>query len=498
MKIPTIFLLSALLSFADTWTDRFDLERIAPPVGVDPQIGGLATLPDQRLIACFHRGEVMIYDPAKKSWSLFAEGLHEPLGILVEDEKNILVMQRPELTRLTDTDGDGVADVYRTVYDGFGMTGNYHEFAFGPARDKEGNLFIALNVASNGAGVREEIRGEWNPIGLSRENMLEGPNFGKHRGAAGRMYSRVPYRGWVLKLSPDGSQMTPFASGFRSPDGIGFDARGQLLITDNQGDWLGTSKLHEVREGNFYGHVASLIWRDAWKEDPLKMKVADIEKIRTSAAALLPQGELANSPTQPVVFPEKGFGPFAGETMFGDMNQSTLIRYLPDESIKGGGQGTAVTFFDSKSLGIGNHRFTFTNDGSLWIGKTHLSWAGGNGLLRLKLKNPDEPIFCLQKMEATPTGFTLSFSEDIDPATFKNLKLSSWGYHYFATYGSPKTNAKNLTPVAKVGPDGKTIQLEVPALEKGKVYALALPELKSKTGQPLLGTRAYYHMVKLP
>ena len=42
-------------------------------------------------------------------------------------------MQRPELTRVKDTDGDGTADEYETVFDGFGMSGNYHEFAFGPA-----------------------------------------------------------------------------------------------------------------------------------------------------------------------------------------------------------------------------------------------------------------------------------------------------------------------------------------------------------------------------
>ena len=69
---------------------------------------------------------------------------------------------------------------------------------------------------------------------------------------AGRMYSRVPYRGWILKISPDGTT-TPFACGFRSPDGIGFDSEGNLLVTDNQGDWRGTSPLYTVKKDHFYG-----------------------------------------------------------------------------------------------------------------------------------------------------------------------------------------------------------------------------------------------------
>ena len=89
------------------------------------------------------------------------------------------------LTRLTDTNGDGVADRYETVSDQFGLSGNYHEFAFGPVRDAKGNLYIGLNTASNGAGIREKLRGDYNPLGRP-----------------GRMYACVPYRGWVIQITP--------------------------------------------------------------------------------------------------------------------------------------------------------------------------------------------------------------------------------------------------------------------------------------------------------
>ena len=116
--------------------DYYKVENIPAPIGLDSQIGGLTFMPDGRLAACFHRGEVYTYNSKTKKWKLFADGLHEPLGIIAEDDKTLVAMQRPELTRLRDTDGDGEADDYQTISDNFGMTGNYHEFSFGPARDK--------------------------------------------------------------------------------------------------------------------------------------------------------------------------------------------------------------------------------------------------------------------------------------------------------------------------------------------------------------------------
>ena len=52
--------------------------------------------------------------------------------------------------RLVDRDGDGVAEEFTTICDKWGVSGDYHEFAFGPARDKAGNFFITLNVGFGG------------------------------------------------------------------------------------------------------------------------------------------------------------------------------------------------------------------------------------------------------------------------------------------------------------------------------------------------------------
>ena len=83
----------------------FVFEDIKIPADVDPQVGGLTVTPNGTLAACFHRGELMLYNPKTKEWRLFAEGLQEPLGIVALSDSEFVVMQRPELTLIRDKDG---------------------------------------------------------------------------------------------------------------------------------------------------------------------------------------------------------------------------------------------------------------------------------------------------------------------------------------------------------------------------------------------------------
>lgn len=499
MKTLTLLYTSLLSLTAHAWTENFEFDFVPNPPGVDPQVGGMDVMKDGRIAVAFHRGEVMIYDPSSDSWSLFAKGLHEPLGLLVEDDGSIMVMQRPELTRLKDTDGDGSADFYQTVFDDFGMSGNYHEFAFGPVRDSDGNFFVGLNVASNGSHIREEIRGEFSEIGqLNREEMTQNENWNKRKKKAGRMYSRVPYRGWIMKISPDGQVVEPFASGFRSPDGIGFDAKGRLIVTDNQGDWRPTSPLYHVKKGKFYGHPASLVWDENWEGgDPLQISVNKLDSMQEPAAGYFPQGELANSPTQPIVIPEGAFPEgMDKQTLVGEMNQKNLIRVLEDE-VDGTFQTALSPMFDGSPLGSGNHRMVFGKDGWLYIGKTALSWPGSNGISRIKWNG--KPFLYLMEMKATKDGFTLAFSMPLDPGTISDLEMKSHTYEYHENYGSKKKDENTLTVEAtELSDDGMTLKLDLGGLKEGYLHFADLTKLKSKDGKEILGGKAWYHAVKVP
>ena len=171
-------------------TDEDEYYRIATvpvPLDVVLEVGGLDTLPDGRIAVCTRRGEVYLVEyadedpPFEARFKLFASGLHEPLGVAARVEEGQLAVycvQRPELTRLVDTNGDGRADLYDTFCDAWGVSGNYHEFAFGPKFDAEGNAWVTLNVGFCDA-------------------------LGK---------SIAPYRGWAVKVTPD-RQMIPVCDG---------------------------------------------------------------------------------------------------------------------------------------------------------------------------------------------------------------------------------------------------------------------------------------------
>ncbi|HMF11387.1 MAG TPA: hypothetical protein VKE94_03755, partial [Gemmataceae bacterium] len=190
----------------------YRIQTVPVPNDIVFEVGGLAFRPDGKLFCCTRRGEVWLIahpgDPVKSKYKLFATGLHEALGLVVDGPRSIYVVQRPELTKLVDTDGDDVADEYQTICDKWGVSGDYHEFAFGPARDKQGNFYVTLNV-----------------------------------GFGGGHQAKAAWRGWCVKITPKG-ELIPFATGLRSPNGINFSPDGDLFYCDNQGEWVATNKMH--------------------------------------------------------------------------------------------------------------------------------------------------------------------------------------------------------------------------------------------------------------
>ncbi len=464
----------------------YRVENIMLPKGEGGQVGGLDFLPDGRLVAVFSSGEVMFYYPKEKSWRLFATGMQDPLGILAESEDTVLVMQRPELTRLIDTDDDGLADEYQTVTDDFGISGNYHEFAYGPVKDSEGNLYIALNCASPGGGVFKEVRGKLNTLT-------------KEHNKPKQMYAPVPYRGWIMKYTTDG-KLIPYACGFRSPNGLGFDLHGNLFVTDNQGDWVPTSPLYLVEKGHFYGHPASLIWRKGWDEgSPYKLPVAQLDSMRTKPVVQFPQGIMASSPTQPLVDHTKGeFGPFEGQFFVGEMNIPRILRVILD-TVSGQVQGACLPFLDGQGLHKGNNRLAFSPDGSLWVGQNDHGWAGDRGIQRI-VYTGKVPMDLLD-IHLTPTGFDLTFTLPLNADSAvnkKHYKIRHYNYHYSNRYGSDQYDVKEV-PVTAVdlSDNHRVVSLQLDSIQAEMIYEITLSGIVSKDNRPLRNTLICYTVNQL-
>jgi hypothetical protein len=467
--------------------NHYRIVTIPVPENIVLEVGGLGFRPDGKLLACTRRGDVWLIsgldsaDTASVKFTRFAGGLHEALGLHVDDNNTVYVVQRPELTKLVDRDGDGVADEFVTVCDKWGVSGDYHEFAFGPARGKDGNFYITLNV-----------------------------------GFGGGHQAKCPWRGWCMKITPPG-EMTPVATGLRSPNGVNFSPDGDLFYADNQGEWVATNKLHHIQPGEFYGHQAGLKWlKDSPFKNTLSEKVPsgmlyDGQSVKGGPSGLpkltppviwFPYGKMGQSTTEPRWDTTAGkFGPFTGQMLLGDQTKSMIMR-VALEKVNGRFQGACFPFRSGFQCGI--NRLAFAPDGSLFAGQTNRGWGsvGGkpHGLQRL-IYTGVLP-FEILTMKLTKDGFDLTFTKPLDPAKAEVVAayaLQSYTYNYWGTYGSPEVDRKaEKVDGVTLSADGLRASLRVGNLKRGRVYELTLTGVQATDGTPLLHPEAWYTLNELP
>lgn len=434
--------------------DGYHLQTIETPQDVLFHVTGLDSDKDGTLYFATRFGDV--WTLKGKQWSQFASGLHEPTGLLVDDDGTILVANKPQLTRLVDIDHDGVAEDYIHVASGWEFHNDYHEFNFGPVKDKKGYLHGTLNIG---------FQGGWGG-----------------------------YRGFAYKVSPEG-EFTPYSWGLRSPAGIGVSPEGEIFYSDNQGAWVGTSKIHLLEEGKFYGEPSSLVSLPdvprRWEE---KYTVEDLDKMRELPIVQLPHGEISKSPGNPEWDLTEGkFGAFKGQMFMPDLTMSSIFRVLL-EKVNGKYQGAAINFMNG--FQSGNIRAEFDKNGELWVGQTARGWGsdGGKPFGLQKVVWDGTNPFELLDISLTKTGFKISFTEALDASsvTTESFKAQQWHYHYHKKYGSDKVNLKNINITSvELSKDKKEIILTMP-LEAGNVVAIDFSALQSQSKRKASSSKVYY------
>ena len=129
----------------------WQVDYLKPPKGAILEVGGIGFMSDGDLIASTRRGQVWrvnnpnANNPDDAIFTLICEGLHEGLGLSVINDE-IFVLQRGELSKLIDLDGDKIIDEIQTVTQDWGLTDNYHEFAFGLPATKDGKMYASFNL----------------------------------------------------------------------------------------------------------------------------------------------------------------------------------------------------------------------------------------------------------------------------------------------------------------------------------------------------------------
>jgi cytochrome c551/c552 len=484
--------------------DFFKIMKVPAPEGTILEVGGLCTLPNGSLAVTTRRGDIFIVEnPTSQHpfFRKFASGLHEVLGAAYKDGA-LYVVQRGELTKLVDTNMDGKADVFETVY-AWPLSGNYHEYSFGPKIAPDGSFFVTLNL-----GFPPDW---WHPK------------------------SFVPYRGWALNIKEDGT-VTPWAAGFRSPCGISM-IDGELWYSDNQGDWVGSGSIMPVKKGAFMGNPASLVWtglpnspltltqekffatnnpRIEFDKNGQPFKPQNIvnEKFKTEfeakkeipelqlPAVWLPHGILGISNSEIVKIPEGAFGPFSGQLLVCDQGQSMVDRVFL-EKVNGEYQGAAWAFRSGFQSGI--VRLAWLPDGSLAAGETNRGWGSAGeatmGLQRLIWNN--HIPFEMRAIRAQPDGFEIEFTKPVDRKVAEDIasySVESYIYKYHGVYGSPPVNTEKcaITGV-KVSEDGMKARLIVSNLRRYYIHTITLDGVRDKENYfNLVHPTAYYTLNNIP
>lgn len=485
--------------------DFFKIMKVPTPEGIILEVGGLVSLPNGDLGISTRRGDVFIVEnPTSRTpyFRKFALGMHEVLGLAYKDGA-FYCAQRGELTKLVDTNLDGKADVYETVYS-WPLSGHYHEYSFGPKIAPDGSFFVTANVAF---GSQEWWRGE----------------------------SRVPWRGWAMRISEDG-KMDPWATGMRSPAGLGF-LNNELFYTDNQGDWMGSGALWKIEKGDFMGHPAGLVWTGMpnsplkltepyfnSKIDPRKVKDANGKYIKPEnivneqfktlfdmkkefpelrlPSVWLPYGILGISNSEPITIPKGHFGPFEGQILVGDQGMSMLSRVFM-EKVNGEYQGASFVFKTGFRSGV--LRMSWARDGSLFIGETNRGWGSAGeaneGLERLVWNN--KMPFEMKAVRAMPDGFEIEFTQPVDPKSALDLasyNVESYIYKYQPVYGSPPVNVQKCTVKGvKLSADGLKARIVVDNLRRYYIHTLRLDGIREKENYySLVHPTAYYTLNNIP
>lgn len=491
-------LCSPLFAADPVEADFYKITTFETPKETALEVGSIDLMPDGKLALGTRRGEIWVVsgagssDASNVSYKLFASGLHEVLGIAYNPkDKNLYATTRYEITRLIDTDHDGHADVFENVNDSWGVSGDYHEYAIGSRFDKAGDLWVTLCLT-------------------------------------GSFSSAVPFRGWALRIKPDGT-MVPTCSGIRSPGGIGFDADGEVYYCDNQGPWHGSCTLQHLVPGSFQGHPGGNIWYDlapnmgprpidpipeafqgerSRKEnrpdgDPDRM-VTERERIKQllPPAVYLVHGKIGNSASAIICDLSAGkFGPFSKQLFVADQSHSNLSRvYL--ETVNGIKQGVVIPFRSGFASGIIGGRMD--EEGRVFVGGSDRGWGarGGKPFCFEKCEWTGKTPFEVHEMHAKPDGFEVTFTQPIDPATAgdaKSYSMREFTYAYREQYGGDEVS--EILPkitAATVAADGKSVRLTISPLTKGHIHELHLEGVRSAEKLPLLHKVGYYTLNEIP
>ena len=416
------------------------------PGGLDFFAGG------RRAAVCTWDGDVWVVDglgtgndTGELTWTRFATGLFQPLGLVVREDV-VYVLGRDQITRLHDLNADGEADWYEAFNHDAQVTEHFHEFAMdlqlGPAGD-----------------------------------------FYYMKGACHAKDGYVPQHGTMVRVAADGGSSEIVCYGFRAPNGLAVSKDGRFFTTDQQGHWTPANRVNLIEPGKFYGYNLSYLPRPK------------PESYEPPVVWLHPQFD--RSPAQPFFVEEGRWGPLAGKMLVSSYGTGQ-VELVMTEVVNGRTQGGAVKLdLPAAPTGLMRGRFN-PSDGHLYACGL-FGWAGDRtvpgGLYRVRYTG--QPLRMPVELHAVTTGVVITFTDPLDAelaADAGSHAVTRWDYRRAAEYGSPDLRPSDGRPgretvaveSVRVSKDRRTVALRLadmrPAMQMRIEYSL-----EGADGAPIRG-----------
>ena len=405
-------------------------------------------LPDgSALVATVHgdiwRVEGIDTSLRKVTWRRFATGLFQPLGLKVIGDYGY-VIGRDQITRLHDLNGDGEADFYECFNNDLLSAGGGHSFATSLETDSRGNFYFTK----------------------CSENTRHG--------------------GSLIRISADGSKLDVFATGFRNPNGLGIGPGDVITVGDQQGGWVPETRVDVMHQGGFYGFM------------PMHHR-AEEPKTYDPPFAFVPR-VLDNSAGGQVWVPEGHWGALGGRMIHLSYGRCTALLALPDETHPGT-QGAVLRLPGRYLSGAMRGRFN-PHDGHLYVSglrgwQTSAVHDGCFQRLRFVGGALRQPIRYATRAGELELSFDVKLDRKLaeDPESYS---LEQWNYLWSSQYGSkdwsirdPKKNGRDkvAVPSTTLQPDGKTVVLSLPDLNRAMQFELKF-DLDAADGEIVRGSIA--------
>jgi putative heme-binding domain-containing protein len=417
--------------------------------------------PDGRMVVATYGGDLWLVsgiddELMNLQWKRYASGLYEPFGVKVV-EGQVYVTCRDRLVRLHDYNGDDEADFYENFSDDTDVAIHFHGFNFDLQTDSDGNFYYAK-------------------CGHGSDYALPGA---------------------VLRVSPDGTRQEVYCTGFRVPNGMGVLPDGRLTCSDNQGQWMPSSKINLLKPGGYYGWVPTYNDRGRWSADGGKIDVKQVVPPQSFDEPLvwMPHA-FDNSSGGQLWVDDPRFGPLSGHLLHTSFGKGWLS-YLMMQEVDGVSQAAIIKLpFDFRT-GIMRGRVN-PKDGQVYVAGLQ-GWNGGGrpglldqGIQRLRYTAQPAAMVTAARVEAD--GLRLDFSFPIDPASLDQpdaFVASHWNYLWKASYGSdmysPTTGKVGADPLtletAELSPDRRQLKLRYRELQPVDQLHLMM-KLRAEDGTP--------------